>query len=271
MPVDEEHFESIPWSSLVAQTDARPWLVYVAAGAVVALVVGLLVARSFPPTATAPPVVASEPSVGQTPSATSPTTLLSEADLRAELAPGESGQSAALARAEWFVTDYFTNDGAGGRSAEVAGALGRPVGSTGPEVTTYVEWARAWEVEHEGDGRYRVAVAFRSITETDPGFVRGLVHGVAVRVQVGPGGGTRVVDLPEPITLPPAPTLADLSPARAVPEAIADQASAVALEWGEEATVLEGVEVAGTWRVPVQVADDIGTRWTLVVWVTTDE
>ncbi|MDH3606664.1 MAG: hypothetical protein OER12_06680 [Acidimicrobiia bacterium] len=271
MPVNEEHFESIPWSSLVAQTDARPWLVYVATGAVVALVVGLLVARSFPPTSAAPsPVVAVESSVNQTPPATSPTTLLSEADLRAELAPGESGQSAALARAEWFVTDYFTNDGAGGRSAEVTGALGRPFSSTGPEVTTYVEWARAWEVEHEGDGRYRVAVAFRSITETDKGFVRGLVHGVAVRVQVGPGGGTRVIDLPEPITFPPAPTPADLPLAGPVPEAIAEQAQVVASEWGKEATVLDGLEVGDAWRVAVQVADDIGTSWTLVVWVAID-
>ena len=46
MPVEEEHFDSIPWSSLIPQTRDRPWLVYVAAGAVVALVLGVLASRS---------------------------------------------------------------------------------------------------------------------------------------------------------------------------------------------------------------------------------
>lgn len=263
MPVDEEHLESIPWSSLVAQTENRPWLVYVAAGAVVALVLGLLVARSFGPSATAPiaPAATVAPVVTAAPS----TTLLSEADLRAELTAGPSGWSSAEMRAEWFVADYFTRDGAGGRDAELAGALGRPAPQVEPGATTYVEWARAWSSEDRGDGRFRVSVAFRAITDTEAGFVRGLVRGVAVTIQVGAEGGTRVVDLPEPIALPAAPMLAPVSDAQAVPETVALEALAIAHRWGDEATVIEGRQAEGAWQVTVTVADEHGARWPVVV------
>ncbi len=271
MPVDEEHFESIPWSSLIPQTQDRPWLVYVAAGAVVALVVGIVAARGLGTAAPSTDPVATVATAPLAP-ADSPATSqpISEADLRAEIQPGESGSVTAAMRAEWFVTDYFTRDGAGGRDAELAGALGRPPPGTAPDVTTYVEWARAWETVNEGDGRYRVSVAFRAITDMEAGFSRGLVHGVAVRVQVGAHGGTRVVDLPEPVELPPSPTLASGPEPEPVPVGIADQARAQAASWGETATVLEGTRQADVWRVLVGVADEHGTVWPLTVWVDTD-
>ncbi|MCP4225606.1 MAG: hypothetical protein GY773_19905 [Actinomycetia bacterium] len=269
MPVDEEHFDSIPWSSLLPQTQERPWLVYVAAGAVVALVVGVLAARSLRTAAPGTDPVETVTTLFAAPTASSPPTSrpISEADLRAEIQPGVSGSVAAAMRAEWFVTDYFTRDGAGGRDAELAGALGRLPPEVSTDVTTYVEWARAWETVTERDGRYRVSVAFRAITATDAGFTRGLVHGVAVRVQVGPEGGTRVVDLPEPVDLPVSPTLAELPTPGAVPDQLADQATDIATGWGEDATVLEGTEEADTWRILVEVADEHGTVWPLIVWL----
>jgi hypothetical protein len=273
MPVAEEHLDSIPWSALVPQTKDRPWLVYVAAGAVVAVVVGMLVARSLPNrTALAESVVVATtvPPAEQTASPTSspPTSLLlSEADLRADLPPTDGGAGAAAMRAEWFVTDYFTRDGAGGREAEVAGALGRPFRSIASDVTTYVEWARAWETIPEGDGRYRVSVAFRSITATESSFQRGLVHGAAIRVQVGPNGGTRVIDLPEPVELPAAPVHAAQPAAELVSEEIATAALDAAAPWGDPITVIEGTQFGDSWKVLVEIADDQANVWPMVVWV----
>jgi len=274
MPVDEEHFESIPWSALVPQAPQQPWLVYVAAGAVVALVAGVLVARSVSPggNAAAVPVssIATPVETGENlaePDPVEGVDLLSEADLRAEILPASDGARAAVMRAEWFVTDYFTVDAAAGRATELAGAMGRTSLPEQPDVTTYVEWSRAWAAEPEGDGRYRVPVAYRSITAGESGFVRGLVHAVAVRVQVDPGGGTRVIDLPEPIELPPSPNLAPLPEPEPVPEQVAEQVIALVATWGDEPSVIEGIIVDETWQVVVEVTDDQGTVWPMVVWI----
>lgn len=272
MPVNEEHFDSIPWSSLIPQNRDRPWLVYVAAGAVVALVVGVLAARSLQSASLAldPVAVATEEAVEN---AASPPTSppITEADLQAEIQPGVAGTAAAAMRAEWFVIDYFTRDGAGGRQAELAGALGRPVPEMDSEITTYVEWAKAWDTVPEADGRYVVTVAFRSITSTGAGFVRDLAKGVAVRVQVAADGGTRIVDLPEPIDLPVSPVLAALPAPESAPEAIATAALDQAAGWGEDAAVLEGTNDNGTWRVLIEATDPHGTTWPLVVWVEAEE
>jgi hypothetical protein len=168
-------------------------------------------------------------------------------------------------RAEWFVTDYFTLDGAGGRQAELAGALGRPLNTVASDATTYVEWAKAWEVVAEGDGRYRVSVAYRSITAAGAVFERGLVHGVAVRVQVGAEGGTRVVDLPEPVELPPPPALAAPPEPELVSETIASAALDSAALWGDPISVVEGTLFGSEWKVLVEVADEQGTIWPLIV------
>ncbi|MGI9648582.1 MAG: hypothetical protein ACR2OI_08705 [Acidimicrobiia bacterium] len=272
MPVDEEHFESIPWSALVPQTRNQPWLVYVAAGAIVALVAGVVIARSVGAGGTSVPS-APTPALaeaGEGPTEANPPAeadLQSEADLLAEIPPASDGARAAVMRAEWFVTDYFTIDSAGGRTAELAGALGRTPPEWDSEVTTYVEWARAWAAVPEGDGRYRVPVAFRSITATDSGFVRGLVHGVAIRVQVGGEGGTRILALPEPIELPASPDLVALPAPQAIPDEVAATAIESASAWSDEATVIEGIRQGDVWRVTVEASDDTGTAWALVVWV----
>ncbi len=270
MPVEEEHLDSIPWSSLVHQTRDRPWLVYVAAGAVVALVVGVLAARSLGAPVTAPVAETTPPpaTIAAVPPASQP---LSEADLRADLQPGEAGAEAAAMRAEWFVTDYFTRDGAGGRDAELAGALGRPIHTAASGATTYVEWARAWETVPEGDGRYRISVAYRSITAVEAVFERGLVRGVSVRVQVGAEGGTRVVDLPEPIQIPPAPLLIAPPAPELVSESISAAAMDAAASWGEPISVVEGALVGSEWKVLVEVADEHGTVWPMIISVENEE
>lgn len=270
MPVDEEHFESIPWSALIPQERDRPWMVYVAAASLVALMVGVLAARSLRTTSPGTgPEAAPAPVVPATTPVAPPASVppMSEADLLAELQPGDQGPESAAMRAEWFVTDYFTEDGAGGRESELAAALGRPAPAARLDATTYVEWARAWDVVSEGDGRFRVLVAFRSITATDAGFRRGLVRGVAVRVRVDTNGGTRVVEVPEPAELPAAPAPAGPPDPVTLPAEVGRRALESASVWDGEATVVEGSHDDGVWRVRIDVVDEAGSVWPMVVWV----
>jgi hypothetical protein len=261
MPVQEEQYESIPWSHLVEQARPQPWLTYVASAAVVAGVIGVVIARSSPPALPEP-----EPVLTVTSSTTSTTALPSEQDLMADpIADG--GARAAVMRAEWFVRDYFTIDGAGGRTEEVTAALGWSPPAVNEAITTYVEWARAWTVEQRDTGRYRVSVAYRSITAGEDGFGRGLPRAVAVHVEVGESGGTRVLDLPQPIELPPSPEVLYPPGAGDLPEPVADLALDQASAWGDPLAVSEGAKTGTGWRVVVMIADDVGTPWPMMVQV----
>ena len=201
---DDEHLEAIPWSQLMveAKTD-RPLLIYVAAAALLALAVGVAVARGLGRSS----VVAAAPAP-VTPAVVEEVVLpelITEADLRTQLEPTGAGELAVIPRAEWFVVDYFTVDGAGDRQANLEEALGWSPPPAVNDQTTYVEWARAWEAIDLSDGRYRVLVAYRAISNLDGGFTRGPVRGVAVSVQLGADGGSRVIDLPEPVPIPSGP------------------------------------------------------------------
>ena len=265
MPVQEEHYESIPWSHLVEQARPQPWPTYVAAAAIVAVVIGVVVARSSPP----PVSVADEPSTSTSSTSTTTSAPLSEQDLLATAAVADDAQAAAM-RAEWFVRDYFTVDGAGGRQEALSAALSWSPPAPDQETTTYVEWAQAWSVERTATDRYRVSVAFRSITDGAAGFARSLPRAVAVGVKVGGRGGTRVLDLPEPIELPPAPTTVPPPGPGDVPQPVSDAALDRASTWGDPVSVLEGADTGAGWRVVVTVADEFGTPWPLVVHIDED-
>ena len=122
-----------------------------------------------------------------------------------------AAERAAVARAEWFVTDYFTADLEPSGSADVRTAL--PAGAELPDMPqdaaaslSYVEWARAFRVEEAGDGLFRVGVVFRALgAPPDRGFYRLPVRAVEVLVQVNEDGGSVVVDLPTPVALPAGP------------------------------------------------------------------
>lgn len=268
---DEEQFESIPWSTLTMDAGRPPWLVYVAAGAVVALVVGVLLARSFRSSAPMPIEAEAYTTVAVGPTAKLQSAeVVEEADLRAPYEPDWGGAQSAVAIAETFVQDYFTVDGAGDRGQTLAAQLGwRPPTVEGP--LTYVEWARAREVAEPVDGRYLVTVSYRTISEMSGEYRRGPVRGVNVSVQVTPGGDTYVVDIPSPAALPGMP-LETVGPPDLtdVPEAIEAGAQRAATEWGRSPEVLGGSEANGEWRVAVEVADESGIRWPLVVHIGTN-
>ena len=74
-----------------------------------------------------------------------------------------------------------------------------------------------------------------------------------------------MVDLPEPIELPPPPTLA----APPAPELVSDTVAGAALDaaaaWGDPVVVIEGTLFGRDWKVLVEVADEHGTIWPLIV------
>ncbi|MBU1492351.1 MAG: hypothetical protein KJ956_00075 [Actinobacteria bacterium] len=292
-----EEVEHIPWGELLAShDDGRRRALYLAAGALGALVLGVVVTRALsspaPPqpepapvavaeatTTTVPPapitvvveVPATDPPTTTTSSLPAPV-LYTEADLMAF--PFDLGARAAVARAEWFVTDYFTADLEPNGTADLRGAL--PVGVVLPEMPqdaaiglSYVEWARALRVEEDGDGSYRVMVAYRLLgAPPEQGFQRLAVRAVEVRVAVSDSGGSVVLDLPSPVALPAGPTPQPWPTEGEIPsQVVVDGAMGEAAGWGSEHRLLGTFRVAGGWRVMLSAADELGNRWPLVVYV----
>ena len=242
MDADHEEFEHIPWASLVAETrDPRIRWLGVGVGVVVAVVLGLVVVRvigggdggtvvvpgegaagaavAAPPTEEAAPAPASTTPQPVSPRLYSEAELLAggaaavgpvaadEADVMALIPQFET--SAVAARAEWFVTDFFTVDGDAAAPDSVRGSL--PAGAIAPDHdlgagVSYVEWARAISVEQTDADGFEVTVVFRTLAGSDrTSLRRQAVRAVAVGVAVDSGGAVGVVDIPEPAALPHVP------------------------------------------------------------------
>ncbi len=188
---DREELEHVPWADLMAEAepeDRRRKTIYLGVAIVGAMVLGMIVARSWwaaPPPST--PLAPGDSAVAAT---TLPDVadlpLYTEADLMAM--PPDPSARLAMVRAEWFVTDYFTADLDPNGSAEVRAALPATVAAemsldVGAAVS-YVEWARAFRVEEVGDGTYRVALApgtyVVDIAPTGRDRARGLPATVAI-------------------------------------------------------------------------------------------
>jgi len=280
---EREEVEHVPWADLMAETDPedrRRRTIQLVAGFVGAALLGAVVARSWWSPGAAPPIAPPSTAVvaeeTELPDPTLPdlsgVPLYSEADLMAT--PPDPAARAAVVRAEWFVTDYFTADLEPDGSADVRAAL--PTGAIlpafpqdGGESISYVEWARAFDVEQLEGGRYRVSVVFRTLgAPPERGFTRQPVRAVSVVVAVNEAGGATVVDLPSPVSLPAGPE-PDEWPADTVdpPQSVVDVAAARASAWGSEPRIVSAAEDGDGWRVLVTVADDVGNRWPLVVTV----
>jgi hypothetical protein len=275
---EREELEHMPWGDLMAGAepeDRRRRSLYLVAGALGSMVLGILVARSWWAPTTAPMTVApgttvvvaeaadtSLPAIPDLP-------LYSEADLMAD--PPDPGARAAIARAEWFVTDYFTSDFEPNGSADLRAAL--PAGPLPPfpqddgAGISYVEWARAFRVEEAGGGAYRVSVAFRMLgAPPDRGFSRQPVRAVEILVAVSEDGGTTVLDLPAPARLPAGPEPEKWPDGDdEAPRSVIDEAIEAASRWGSEPRVVSSHETADGWRVVVTVADAVGNRWPMAV------
>ena len=212
--MDDEEFEQIPWSSLMADkgegVDSR---VYIAVGVVGVLVAVIFGVRIFGGSSSQPTPPVDTPAA-QVSTSTVPTTsqglIVSEADLMA----GPSGTASTadalsqVAYAEWFVTDYFTVDGSSENErslrqllAPAASDLLLPHSGDSLMRATYVEWARSVGVRDIGGAEVEVDVVYRTITETDEGFVRDPMSAVVVTVRsaVADAG---ITGLPVPIDVP---------------------------------------------------------------------
>jgi hypothetical protein len=283
---EHEEYEQIPWSQLAGRPPGeKRRLLYVMAAALGTLVLAILVFRAFlsSPAETVAPsdtVVREAGAPASEGSATSSTgmdssasaLLYREADLMAF--PETPEERAAVARAEWFVTDYFTADLEPSGSADVRTAL--PAGARVPDLPqdaatslSYVEWARAFRVQEAGDGLFRVGVVFRALgAPPDRGFYRLPVRAVEVTVQVNPDGGSVVVDLPTPVAMPAGPEPAGWpEESGEPPRRVADAALAMVAGWGAEPRLLSAARGEGGWRVVLSLADEAGNRWPVSVFV----
>jgi hypothetical protein len=277
---DREELEHVPWQELLVAAqpeDRQRRTVYVGAGLVAALVVGVALSRMVwapaPAPSPLPPTDITSPeaaSTGEEPVLPDLTGLpmYSEADLMAS--PPDPAERAAIARAEWFVADYFTADLDPSGSADVRAALPEGVLAGFPQDLTegisYVEWARAFRVAAVGDGSYRVGVLFRTLSAPpDRGFVRQPVRAVEVLVAVRADGGSAVLDLPAPLPMPAGPEPVDLPAPADPPPGVVEAAVADASAWGTEPRFVSAHALGGGWRVVVTVADSAGKRWPLAV------
>lgn len=192
--------------------------------------------------------------------------IYSEADLMAVLPPRPELE--AIARAEWFVTDYFTVDGDQALADSVAAAL--PDAITLPtsdgQAISYVEWARAVAVADNLDGSFDVTVWFRTLAGTgDGGFDRTGVRAVEVRLVTDELGRFAFADIPiaetvEPLGVGPA------WPASAIasPELAASAAQEAALVGTDPELQTAGQDEDG-WRLVFSVGDASGLRFPIVV------
>jgi len=274
-----DEYEEIPWSTLLSEhRQGRAKTLYIAAGVLVAIVIGFvgirwltapghgepgpLAAPAGSTTTTVAVVMDPEPAI----TTTTVTDMPAEADLMAiEPATVELG---AIARAEWFVTDYFTVDGPIPEelvSAFVNDAVLPDLPGGADAATSYVEWARAYDIRPRADG-YAVSVVFRSLTEEPDGsFVRGPVRAVDVLVAVD-GDETAIADLPIP-TLPP--VYHSIDGWMDMSESASNDAIAATLDYAsmfdEQAEVVESGADGREWRVVFTIGDRSGNRWPVVM------
>ena len=271
-----DEYEEIPWSTLLSEhRQGRTKTLYLAAAVVVAVVVGFVGVRWLTApghgddAALAAPAVpsATEATVEEsTSTSTSTTGVLSEADLMA-VQPAVAELSA-VARAEWFVTDYFTVDGPIPEellSAFVNDASLPDLPGRADADISYVEWARAFDIRPTAHG-YAVSVVFRSLTEEPSGaFVRGPVRAVDVLVAVD-DGQTAIADLPIPIMPPVYHTIDGWmeTDGEAHSEAVAATLDYAGM-FDENAEIVQSGSSGPDWRVVFTIGDRSGNRWPVVM------
>jgi len=273
--VDE--YEEIPWSTLLSEhQQGRTKTLYLAAAVIVSVVIGFVGIRWLTSpdhgdgaalaasTETTTSVVVE--SVEPTTTSTTTTAVLSEADLMA--VQPSIAELPAVARAEWFVTDYFTVDGPFPEeliSAFVNDASLPDLPSPADAAISYVEWARAFDIRPT-QGGYAVSVVFRSLTEEPGGaFIRSPVRAVDVLVAVD-DGETAIADLPIPILPPVFHTIEGWMESEGEAH---DEAIAATLDYAgmfdENAVVVQSGAAGPEWRVVFTIGDRSGNRWPVVM------
>lgn len=276
--LQHEEVETIPWEMLAERMGRRRLAGYgryltAAVVFVVVLVAGLTVTQRRPgtvvdvdasPVSTVMPATTSDgleepdeppgnqPEPTQDPGVPPAPALYTEADLMAVLPSTieEAGNAERRAAqvAEWYVSTYFTSE-------------------TSMPPASWVEWAIAGDVVATDGGILEVTVAFQTLLATTNGtYLRPVPR--AVTVDVAAGDDTFViVDLPHPVRFGELVAV-DIpeTPEEVVPDDIAAAAMDTAQLVGSDGEVVGGAPLeSGSWRVVVNVGDDVGQRWDISV------
>jgi hypothetical protein len=212
--MDNEEFEQIPWSSLMTDkaqgVDPKVYIAVGVVGLVIAVIFGMRMFGGSSTQPAAPVDTPAAPAAVATGSSTTAGLIVSEADLMAgsPTGMGEGLPLRQVAYAEWFVTDYYTVDDSSENErslkellAPSASDLVMPHSGETSTPATYVEWARSVDIRDIGEEQVEVAVVYRTITETDAGFVRDPVSAVLVTVRSSTTDAG-ITGLPVPIDLP---------------------------------------------------------------------
>ena len=282
-----QDYEQIPWSHLVPPQKDRSLQLAAIAIAIIAVFLAIVffmrrapaVAPIVASTTAAPSVVEAPPPEvpPEVPAAVSaaPTTLptgpriYSEADLMAVLPPPEpDNRLLAIARAEWFVTDYFTVDGdpslADGVNAVLPDVVDLP--ATDGSAISYVEWARAVEVLDHRDGDFDVTVWFRTLVgNADGGFSRTGVRAVEVKLVTDESGRLAVADVPVVAAVAPPGVAPGWVTGQPPPQEIVDQGILALGGFGEGAELEASGEAEGSWRLVFSIGDASGLRFPIAV------
>ena len=278
-----QDYEQIPWSHLVPPQKDRS--LQLAAIAVVAIAIFFAIVFLMRRAPAVTPIVASTtaPSVAEAPtpevpvgvSPASTTTLLaspriySEADLMAVLPPPESDDRLlAIARAEWFVTDYFTVDGDGSLADGVNAVLPDVVDlpTTDGSAISYVEWARAVDLVDHRDGSFDVTVWFRTLVgDVDGGFDRTGVRAVDVRLVTDELGRLAIADVPVAAAVEPAGVGPAWPTERAPPEDVTAAALLAVAAFGDSAELQSAGQTSDGWRLVFSIGDASGLRFPIAV------
>ena len=288
--LDEElpqEYEQIPWSQLVPVQKDRSLqlavLVVVIAAALLAIVFMMRRPAATVPvvasTAVPPAVIDEAPGVATpaSPASALPVPepestvvpqpqIYSEADLMAALPP--QPELMAIARAEWFVTDYFTVDGDAALGDSVGAALPDAVSrpATDGSAISYVEWARAVAVVTALDGSFDITVWFRTLVgDSAGGFTRTDVRAVDVRLVTDSSGLLAVADIPGVVSLEPVGVAPPWPAGSVAPPDVIALAAKRAAEFGREPSLeSSGLDERG-WRLVFSVGDASGLRFPIVV------
>ncbi|GIU92609.1 MAG: hypothetical protein KatS3mg011_1515 [Acidimicrobiia bacterium] len=145
--------------------------------------------------------------------------------------------------AAWYAADYFTST----------------------EPPTYVERAVPVSVERLGPELHAVVVLVQVLARDELGYRR--LEPKAVEVVVDTSDGIRVVDRPQPADTRISFDTVELD-STDLPQELVDRAVELATAAGSPlAETAKGAEFEGGWRIEIDVVDEAGIAWPMVVWL----
>ena len=274
--LSDDVLESVPWEALGRPDppDRRTWYV-LGAAAVVVVAISASAARTLwpSPPLQAPVAGASVTQVSPTtvttlvaPPTTSPTPLISEADLRA--VDAEHLERWAASHAEWFLAEWFTLDGSDRTGVADLLPEGLSAGPVDPGARSFVESVSTRSVTPTGNDRFEVVALVRLLSASDgEAYIRQPATAYSVAVGIVEGLPA-ILDLPMPVELDFAraavPPGVEADPP---PEVTEGALESVAGFGTPDRSSLTATTTGGSWRVTLMIEDAAGVSWPVAVWL----